>query len=99
MEEKGKRIRVKIPMPSIALKRFIERAIKDDDFFFLAIENPMGAMKECGVKLDASAFIPSDFATFFGALSGLREMIKKKNIKDLGFERIFGYERRFMGHL
>lgn len=97
MEEKEKRIRVKIPMPSIALKRFIERTIKDDDFFLLALENPMGAMKECSVKLDTSAFIPSDFATLFGVLSGLREMIKKKNIKDLGFERIFGYAAEIHG--
>ncbi|MCZ7355582.1 MAG: hypothetical protein O8C66_07445 [Candidatus Methanoperedens sp.] len=72
------------------MKRFVEKAIKSDEFFLFALENPLGAMKECGAKLDVSSFGPKDFAAFFGALSGVKEMVKKKNIKDLTFEGIFG---------
>jgi hypothetical protein len=87
---KQKRISIAIPVPSIGLKRFVEKAIKEDEFFMFALENPLGAMKECGVKLDTSSFLPKDFAAFFGALSGVKEMVKKKDIKDLTFEGIFG---------
>lgn len=83
-----KRIRITIPVRSIGLKRFVEKAIRNDEFFSFALENPFGAMKECGVNLDS--FIPSDFAAFFGALAGVKEMVKKNNIKDLTFEGIFG---------
>ncbi len=88
--EKQKRINVSIQMPAVSLKSFIERVVKDDDFFSAALENPLGAMQECGVNVEASSVIPADFATFFGALAGLKEVIKKKNIKDLTFEGIFG---------
>ncbi len=89
-EEKQKRINVNIQIPAVSLKSFIERVVKDDDFFSSALENPLGAMQECGVNVEASSVIPADFATFFGALAGLKEVIKKKNIKDLTFEGIFG---------
>ncbi|MCZ7355584.1 MAG: hypothetical protein O8C65_01500 [Candidatus Methanoperedens sp.] len=88
--DKQKRISITIPVRSIGLKRFVEKAIKNDEFFLFALENPLGAMKECGVKLDASSFHPKDFAAFFGALSGVKEMVRKKNIKNLTFEGIFG---------
>ncbi|MBM2834024.1 MAG: hypothetical protein HW406_1185 [Candidatus Brocadiaceae bacterium] len=85
-----KRISITVPVRSIGLKNFVEKAIKDDGFFRLALENPLGAMDECGVKIDESSIRAKDFAAFFGALSGVKEMVKKKNIKDLTFEGIFG---------
>ncbi len=85
-----RRISISIPLRSIGLKRFVEKAIKDDEFFLFALENPIGAMKECGVNIDASSFLPKNFAAFFGALSRVKEMVKKKNINDLTFEGIFG---------
>jgi hypothetical protein len=95
--DKQKRISITIPVRSIGLKRFVEKAIKDDEFFLLALENPTGAMKDCGVKLDVSSFVPEDFAAFFGALSGVKEMVKKKNIKDLTFAGIFGQSAEIRG--
>jgi len=95
--DKQKRISITIPVRSIGLKRFVEKAIKDDEFFLFALENPHGAMKECGVKLDVSSFGPEDFAAFFGALSGVKEMVKKKNIKDLTFAGIFGQAAEIRG--
>jgi len=83
-----KRIKITIPVKSIGLKRFVEKAIREDEFFSLALENPYGAMKECGITLDLVA--SADFAAFFGALAGVKEMVRKNNIKDLTFEGIFG---------
>lgn len=83
-----KRIKIIIPVKSIGLKRFVEKAIRNDEFFSFALENPFAAMKECGVSLDL--VVPTDFASFFGALVGVKEMVKKNNIKDLTFEGIFG---------
>lgn len=98
-EAKEKRIRITIPLPSLSLKRFIEKAINEEDFFLLALENPVGAMSECGVKLDLAEFIPSDFANFFGALTGLREIVKKKPAEKLTFEAIFGHAAEIRGTL
>ncbi|MDR4506980.1 MAG: hypothetical protein MRJ65_01870 [Candidatus Brocadiaceae bacterium] len=92
-----KRISINIPMPSISLKRFIEKAVKEDDFFYFALENPLGSMKECGVNLNASSFIPDDFAKFFAALANVREFVKQKCIKDITFENIFGKEALMSG--
>jgi hypothetical protein len=77
-------------VPSISLKRFIQRALDEDDFFAFALENPLGAMKECGARLQASSFIPADFAAFFGALAALKESMKNKDREPLSFEAIFG---------
>ncbi|MCZ7395158.1 MAG: hypothetical protein ABOK23_11440 [Candidatus Methanoperedens sp.] len=95
--DKQKRISITIPVRSIGLKRFVEKAIKNDEFFLFALENPLGAMKECGVKLDVLSFVPEDFAAFFGALSGVKEMVKKKNIKNLTFEGVFGQAAEIRG--
>lgn len=85
-----KRIKLELPLPSVSLKRFLEKVLADDEFFALALENPVGAMRDCGANLQASVFVPKDFATFFGALAGLRAVIKEKKLKDLSFESIFG---------
>lgn len=84
------RIKIELPLPSVSLKRFLEKVLADDDFFALALENPVGAMRDCGVNLHAATFIPPDFATFFGALAGLKTVIKEKKLTDLSFENIFG---------
>lgn len=83
-----KRIKITIPVKTVELKRFVEKAIREDEFFSSALENPYGAMKECGITFDLLA--PADFAAFFGALAGVKEMVRKNNIKDLTFEGIFG---------
>jgi hypothetical protein len=88
--DKQKRIKLSIQMPSVALLRFIEKALQDDEFFASAIENPLGAMKESGVRLNLTTLTPRDLATFFGALAGVKELIKKRQIKDITFEKIFG---------
>jgi hypothetical protein len=90
-------LRISIPIPSVSLKQFIERAIRDDDFFARAIENPHGAMEECSVKLQKSAFTPDDFATFFGALAGVREVVQRKDKSKLAFEQIFGHPAQIRG--
>ncbi len=95
--EKQKRIKLSIQLPSMALKRFIEKALKDDEFFESAIENPIGALKESGVNLDVSAFMPKDLVTFLGALAGVKELIKKKQIKEITFEKIFGQAAEIRG--
>lgn len=89
--------RISIPIPSVSIKQFIERSIKDDDFFARAIENPHGAMQECGVNLDKAAFLPSHFATFFGALAGVREVAQRKDKSKLSFEQIFGHPAQVRG--
>ena len=89
-KKKNRRIRYSIELPSVALKGFVEKALKDEDFFIMALENPIGAMEKCGVNLELSAFAPEDFATFFGALAGVKKLIEKKKITDISFESIFG---------
>jgi hypothetical protein len=90
MNEKEKRIRISIQLPSIGLMNFIEKALQDDKFFEAAIENPLGVLKENGIRLNVRQVRPKDLATFFGALTGAREMIRKRNIKDIKFENVFG---------
>jgi|WetSurMetagenome_2_1015567.scaffolds.fasta_scaffold08906_5 hypothetical protein len=88
-----------IPILSMGLKRFVERMVKDDDFFSLALENPVAAMKEMGVNLDASKMEPESIAAFLGALSNVRDSLKNKNIKDFTFEKIFGQPATVTGVL
>jgi len=95
--EKPRRLNFPLPMPSTSLKRFIERAIQDEDFFAFALENPLGAMRETGINLEVASFIPADFASFFGALSGLKETIRRKNVRELTFEGIFGQAAEIRG--
>lgn len=94
-----KRISIKIPLPSLSLKNFMEKIIKDDDFFSLALENPLAMMKDCGLNLDIKAFTPSDFANFFGALTGLKEALKDADQKSLDFESIFGEPAEIRGSM
>lgn len=89
--------RISISLPSVSLKQFIERAIQDDAFFSRAIENPYGTLQECGVHLEKSAFSPDHFATFFGALAGVRELVQKDGKGAFTFERIFGYPAQVRG--
>jgi hypothetical protein len=96
---KEKRIAIDLPLPSIAIKNFLEKILQDDNFFAFALENPMGAMKECGVNLNISAFLPSDFATFFGAVAGLKEILRKMGEKDFSFENIFGKTAEIRGSI
>ena len=85
-----KKIGEGIPILSIGVKRFVERMVKDDDFFMYAIENPAAALKEMGVNIDASKLEPESLGAFFGALANVRDSLKKKNIKAFTFEKIFG---------
>jgi len=87
---KNDRIAVELPLPSSALKDFLKNIITNDDSFASALENPMGAMRQSGVNLNSSNLIPSDLATFFGAVAGLKQVIKEKKINDITFEKIFG---------
>lgn len=96
-DEKPERIKLSIELPSIALERFIEKALRDDAFFDSAIENPLAALKESGVNLDLPAFTPLDLATFFGALAGVKEIIRKKQITDITFENVFGHAAEIRG--
>jgi hypothetical protein len=90
------RINIQIRLPSVSLKRFVERAVSDPDFFFYALENPFGAFREAGVNLDARAFIPGDFARFFAALERLRHVLASEGGKPT-FEAIFGQLPRVRG--
>lgn len=92
-----KRIALTIQMPSVSLLRFMEKMLQDDKLFESAIESPLSAMKESGVRLDVSKFAPEDFATFFGAIAGAKELIKSKQIKDITFENIFGRSAEIRG--
>lgn len=94
---KNENIRISLQIPSVSLKQFIERAIRDDDFFSRAIENPLGSMQECGVNLAKSAFTPDHFATFFGALAGVRDAVRRKGEEKLSFEQIFGHSAQIRG--
>jgi hypothetical protein len=93
----GKRIRLSIKLPSVALQHFIEKALRDDDFFESAVENPLHALKQSGLNLDLPAFNPRDIANFLGALAGVRELIRKKQLKDVTFENIFGRSAEIFG--
>lgn len=99
MEKKKKqdRIKLSINLPSMALKSFIEKALQDDTFFESAIENPFAALKDSGVRLDTTKFSPGDLANFFGALAGVKELIKNKKIKEITFEKIFGQTAEVIG--
>jgi hypothetical protein len=97
MPDHQKRITLSIQMPSIALLRFIEKVLQDDKFFESAIENPLATMKESGVRLNISKLAPRDLATFFGALAGVKDLIKKKQIKDITFANIFGQSAEIRG--
>lgn len=77
-------------MPSATLLRFIERALQDDKFFEAAIESPLEALKESGVRLDLARLSPSDLATFFGALAAVKQLAKKRQLREVSFEAIFG---------
>jgi hypothetical protein len=94
---KDKKIKFELPLPSISLKKFIEKILANDDFFSFALENPLGAFKECGVNLNAATLIPSDLANFFGALDGLKVILKEKKIEDLSFENVFGQPAQIRG--
>lgn len=92
-----KRIKLQIQIPSLALKHFIEKMLRDDDFFEIAIENPLAALKESGVKLNASDVKPSELAAFFGALAGVKDLISKKKTEEITFENIFGQAAEILG--
>ncbi len=88
----GKRLNFEMPMASLSLKRYIDKAIKDEEFFNFAVENPIGSLKQSGVNIDADQFAPEDFATFFDVIFRLRELIGKKDMSKVRFEEIFGVE-------
>ncbi|MFP5221409.1 MAG: hypothetical protein ACLGSA_03885 [Acidobacteriota bacterium] len=91
------RIALKISLPSVALKQFIERVLKDDDFFTLALESPVAAFAEAGVNLRAEEFVPADFAKFFAVLGRLKEMSGGAPREKLNFESIFGQPAHIPG--
>ncbi len=93
------RIAIDMPLPSISLKVFIEKSLNDDDFFELALESPLAAMKECNVNIDTSSMVPSDFKTFFGALASLKEVVKEKEIENVTFEKVFGKPAEIRGSI
>ncbi len=95
--ENQPRIKLSIRMPSQALSRFIERALQDDKFFESAIDDPLTALKGSGVRLDLAKLAPSDLATFFGALAAVKELVKKKQLREISFERIFGQAAEILG--
>jgi hypothetical protein len=95
--ESEKRISISIKIPSAGLMLFIEKAMKDDNFFEAAIENPLQTLKENGVRLNVESLKPEDLATFFGALAGAKELIKKKKIEDIKFENVFGEAAELIG--
>ncbi len=96
---KSDRIEIALPVPSISIKQFIEKSLQDDDYFASAVENPLGILKKAGINVNESEFKPSDFATFFGALAGLKEIIRTKDKKKLTFERVFGEPAQIRGSL
>lgn len=91
------RIALKITLPSVALKRFIERVLTDDDFFSLALESPMAAFAEAGVNLRAEEFVPADFAKFFAVLDRLKGMTGASSPEKLNFESLFGQPAQIPG--
>lgn len=85
-----KRIKFELPLPSMSLKKFIEKLLVDNEFLSLAMENPVGCMRECGVNIDMSSVLPADFAVFFGAVATLKDVLKETKVTDLTFDKIFG---------
>jgi hypothetical protein len=90
------RISMQIKLPSVSLKRLVERMLADDDFLAHALENPLGAFREAGVNVDSRAFIPSDFGRFFAAVHRVRDFMQEKGEKPT-FEAIFGQAPRIGG--
>lgn len=99
MNDKTERINISLPLPSVSFKHYIEKLIRDDDFFTRALESPLRTLEECGVNMEQSEFSVNDFATFFCALSGLKEVLKSKDKKDLTFEKIFGQPAQIIGSM
>ncbi|MFW6437466.1 MAG: hypothetical protein ACOCZ7_00515 [Armatimonadota bacterium] len=91
------RIDLELPLPTVSLKRFILRAVRDDEFFEFALESPLKAMSEAGVELDIEEIAPSDFAGFFGALGRLREMLGEDERRSFRFEDVFGRDAHIEG--
>lgn len=96
-KDKQKRIKFNVQLPSLALKRFIDKALVDDEFFDLALENPVSALKESGVRMNSTTISPADLASFFSALAGVKELVKNKKLKDITFEQIFGQSAEIVG--
>lgn len=94
---KQSRIQLSIRMRSQALSRFIEKALQEHAFFQAAIDDPLTALRESGVRLDLTRFAPSDLATFLGALAAVRTLVEKRQIKEISFERIFGQPAEVLG--
>ncbi len=91
------KINLQIRLPSVGLKEFIQRALTDEDFFRMALENPAGAFKAVGLSLVEEDFIPADLAAFFGILGRLREVVGKEGLAKATFERIFGQPPVYYG--
>lgn len=92
-----KRISLQITLPSVGLKRFVERILSDEDFFALALESPVRAFAEAGLNLAEKDFIPADFAAFYGVLARLRTIAAREGIKAVKFEELFGQPADFDG--
>jgi hypothetical protein len=78
------RIDFELPLPSVSLKRFLLKAVRDDEFFEFALEDPLAAMAEV-------------FAGLFGALGRLREMLGDEERTKFRFEDVFGNDAHIEG--
>lgn len=96
---KNKRIAIQLPLPSLSMQSFLEKLLKDEDFFALALENPLNAAEQCGLNLEIKTFTPTDFANFFGAIAGLKEALKDADQKAFDFENIFGKPAEIRGSI
>ncbi|MFH2092398.1 MAG: hypothetical protein ABIJ31_08545 [Pseudomonadota bacterium] len=94
---KNQRISIQLPLPSVSLQNFLEKLLQDERFFSLAIENPLNAMKKCGLNVETKTFTIQDFSTFFGAVAGLKDALKETDQKTLDFESIFGKPAEIRG--
>lgn len=95
--EKQGRIKLSIPMPSVALSRFIEKVLRDDASFEAAVEDPLAALQESGVRLDVAKLTPGDLAAFFAALASARGLLRKRQTSEISFEGIFGRAAEVQG--
>lgn len=97
MEMNGDRIRYSMPVASAGMKIFVEKCLKEDEFFLQALENPVRALKNSGLETGDCSFAPDDFSHFFGALARLKELIAEGKLEEITFESIFGKPAELYG--
>jgi hypothetical protein len=90
------RIQLSLPSPSQALVRFIERAIKDDDFFQLVMEAPGLMMKQNGINVSTKDITQKDLVNFVTAIVRVKKLMMDRSAQ-LSVETVFAPVRSSAG--